>query len=215
MLWRIVLCLATGYLCGCFSTAYIVGKIYNVDIRKHGSGNAGTTNALRILGKKAAAITFIGDFLKALLPILIFKYIIFKGYEEMPVMELYIGIGVVIGHNYPFWLKFKGGKGIAATAGVYCASSVPVGIIGGTIFAIVALITKYVSLSSLIALTSASCILIYLHHDNLQYIILIVIFTLFAYWRHKENIVRLIKGTENKMGGKPEIDIKNMKKNNQ
>ena len=124
MIGKIAICLLLGYAFGCFSTGYFVGKLHHIDIRQYGSGNAGTTNALRTLGKKAGAMTFLGDVLKCIIPILFIRHILFVGVEYLPLLVLYTAVGVVLGHNYPFYLHFKGGKGIAAMAyGVAAGSS--------------------------------------------------------------------------------------------
>ena len=117
MFLDIFLCLFIGYIFGCFQTGYFYGKSKGIDIRNDGSGNAGTTNTLRVLGKKAGYITYLGDALKAIFAIMIVKYIIY-GQLITPSMDFhlllaYTGFGVALGHNYPFYLNFKGGKGIA------------------------------------------------------------------------------------------------------
>ncbi len=109
MLPRII-CLAVGYVCGLFQTSYIYGKKSGIDIREHGSGNAGTTNALRTLGKKAGALTLLGDCLKCVLAVLIAR-LLFGDHQgaDLLALELYAGAGCILGHNFPFYLKFKGG----------------------------------------------------------------------------------------------------------
>ena len=121
-----VLCLAAGYLFGLIQTGYFYGKAHGVDIRKHGSGNSGTTNALRVLGKKAGLIVFAGDFLKAFIPCLLVRMFLGDGELYTHVLILYMGFGVTLGHNYPFYLGFKGGKGIAVMAGILMASDLRV-----------------------------------------------------------------------------------------
>ena len=117
-----ILCIVIGYLFGIFQTGYIYGRLNNVDIREFGSGNAGTTNAMRVLGKKAGIITYVGDMLKALLAGLavraIFGLALDCSVQEIFMLVLYTGVGVILGHNYPFYMGFKGGKGIAASSGV-------------------------------------------------------------------------------------------------
>ena len=113
-----LLCVVIGYIFGLFQTAFIYGKLNGIDIREHGSGNSGTTNALRVLGKKAGIITYIGDCLKAIIAGILIRFI-FKGSPDMEfIYVLYAGLGVVLGHNFPFYMNFKGGKGVAATSGV-------------------------------------------------------------------------------------------------
>jgi len=157
---------AIGYICGLFQTAYLYGRLNNIDIRDHGSGNPGTTNALRTLGKKAGIITFIGDCLKCVLAVWIVRQIYGAPYPNDPflyvgavrlmhpgsiiLLSMYAGIGAIIGHNYPFYLKFKGGKGIAATAGLMLAINPWMALIGAACFIVVVAATKYVSLGSLV-----------------------------------------------------------------
>lgn len=110
MLPKILFSLILGYGFGCISTSYFVGKANHIDIRNYGSGNAGTTNALRTLGMKAGIITFLGDAIKAIAPVLLIKYLIFSESSYSSLLLLYTGLGVVLGHNFPVWLNFKGGK---------------------------------------------------------------------------------------------------------
>ena len=112
-----------AYLIGSVSFSVIISKkMAGFDVREKGSGNAGTTNAMRILGKKAGIITFLGDCLKAVLAGWIVRLIFGNSHSEMiKMLVIYSGLGVVLGHNYPFYLHFKGGKGIAATAGMILA----------------------------------------------------------------------------------------------
>ena len=117
-----LICLAIGYVCGLFQTSYIIGRMYKTDIREHGSGNAGTTNALRTFGKKAGALTLFGDCFKCVAAILIVKALFRGSYGDiLPLLSLYAAAGCVLGHNFPFYLNFKGGKGIAASVGMILA----------------------------------------------------------------------------------------------
>ncbi len=102
MILKIIICLAFGYLFGCISTGYLIGKKNKVDIRKYGSGNTGTTNTLRTLGVKAGALVLVGDMLKAIIPILLVRFFIYPNVTIMPLLTLYTGLGVVLGHNFPF-----------------------------------------------------------------------------------------------------------------
>ena len=153
MITKIIICMLFGYLFGCFSTGFVVGKIKKVDIRQYGSKSSGTTNALRTLGAKAGLITLLGDMLKAVIAIILVRFVIFANIEYVALLTLYTGLGVVIGHNYPVWLKFRGGKGIAATAGAMASFDpwiIPVGL---PIFVISVAITRYVSVGSLLVAT--------------------------------------------------------------
>ncbi|MDE6566778.1 MAG: glycerol-3-phosphate 1-O-acyltransferase PlsY [Lachnospiraceae bacterium] len=199
-----LICLVIGYLCGCISSGYLVGKIYHIDIRDTGSGNAGTTNVLRTLGKLPALITFAGDLAKAIIPIVIIRCI-FQGEMEY-LLCLYFGLGVVLGHNFPFYLHFKGGKGIAVTAAVVLSAAHPLVIpIGLVIFITVVALTRYVSLGSLFVAWYIPANTLAFHRGDHLFIHMMVIsllFTILAYVQHRQNIVRLIHGTENKLGAK-------------
>ena len=117
-----VICLAVGYVCGLLQTGYLVGEMSHVDIRKKGSGNAGTTNALRVLGWKAGILTFAGDVLKCIVAFLI-VFFMYRGSDCRPLLAMYAGAGVTLGHNFPFYMNFKGGKGIAVMAGLVVVNS--------------------------------------------------------------------------------------------
>lgn len=202
MLIRIVVCLLCGYGFGCISTAYIIGKINHIDIREHGSGNAGTTNALRTLGWKAGVFTYIGDFLKALVPVIVFRNVLFKDVEYSQLLGLYVGIGVVLGHNYPFWLKFKGGKGIAVTTGVMTAFSPLLIPIFMVVFIAATAITRYVSVGSLCLAVLFPVFIVFKYPGDIHMLILGLVFMASAFFRHRTNIKRLFNGTENKIGQK-------------
>lgn len=206
MFIKILICLVLGYCFGCISTGYIVGKANKIDIRKYGSGNAGTTNALRTLGWKAGLLTFLGDALKAIIPILLIRLVIFPDYDALNLLMLYTGLGAVLGHNFPFWLHFKGGKGIAATGGVMLAYDWRLAVAALVVFLIIVVITRYVSLGSLVISILLPIWIIIFYPGNLHMIIVGIIFTLSAFIKHRSNIKRLISGTENKIGQKVKID---------
>lgn len=204
--------LAIGYLFGNFQTGYLYGKAHNIDIREHGSGNSGTTNTLRTLGIKAGAITFAGDLLKAIIAVLIVKFAFAGIWDgDIKVLEMYAGFGAVLGHNFPFFLKFKGGKGIACTSGVIlavCPLAAPICLV---LFVGAVAITRYVSLGSILVVSAFIIQVITFNHFELlnidpnwvlEFNIVAACFTAMAIWRHRTNIVRLCKGTENKLGQK-------------
>lgn len=204
--------LVIGYLLGTFQTGYLYGKSKGIDIRKHGSGNSGTTNTLRTLGWKAGVVTFAGDLLKAILAVAI-AHLLYQGScpDGVKVLELYAGFGAVLGHNFPFYLKFKGGKGIACTAGVIlvvCPQAVPVCL---SLFLILVVATRYVSLGSICMLIAFVVQVILFNHMGIIHIgadwvvefdVLTICFAAMGIWRHRANIVRLLHGTENKFGQK-------------
>ncbi|MCD2491129.1 glycerol-3-phosphate 1-O-acyltransferase PlsY [Lacrimispora sp. NSJ-141] len=207
-----LICLAAGYAFGLIQTGYIYGKIIHKDIRQYGSGNAGTTNALRVLGKKAGAVVFLGDFLKAIVLCLLVRFLYGKTQPEMaPLLMLYGGLGVVLGHNYPFYLHFKGGKGIAATSGVIISMDWRITLVCLLAFIISVAATRIVSVGSLLVVSIFLAMWIGFGLFGLlpltgayltESYIVVLVFAALAYWRHRANIKRLLHGTENKFGSK-------------
>ena len=206
--------LAIGYLFGTFQTGYIYGKLKGVDIRNYGSGNTGATNSLRTFGWKGGVLTFVGDCIKAILAIVVVKLLLGESFEEnIQILELYAGMGAVLGHNFPFYLKFKGGKGIACTLAVafaVCPGTVPVCL---TVFFLCLALSRYVSLGSILMVLLFMIqvfvfnfygVLGMTGNEIIEFNILAVIFCAMAIIRHRANIVRLIKGTGNKIGQKAE-----------
>lgn len=203
-----IYCLLIGYACGLFQTAYIYGKLHGIDIRQYGSGNAGTTNTLRVLGKKAGIIVLLGDILKCIIAITIARLLFAKSHPEMSyLLALYGAMGAILGHNFPFYLKFKGGKGIATTAGLVIAFHWIFFVIVAPIFFITFFVTHYVSLGSLLVYAAFMIELVITGqsglfgmsqaHLNEMYIIGAFL-TIMAYYKHRENIKRLLKGEERK-----------------
>ena len=202
-----LICIVIGYLFGLIQTGYIYGKMNHIDIRKHGSGNAGTTNALRTLGWKAAVITFIGDCLKCILAVCIAR-MIFANSGSKALLALYAATGAVLGHNYPFYLQFKGGKGIASTVGLILAINPLMFVITAVVFIAILLCTQYVSLGSIvIMILFVVQVVLYGQQGGFQlnpaelteFYVITILLALLAIWRHRANIVRLVKGTENKI----------------
>lgn len=195
---EIVLTILISYLIGCFSPAYFLGRfIKKTDIRECGSGNAGTTNALRVFGKKIGILTFIIDISKGMLAVLLGQYIM--GEEGKYLASLF----VVFGHNWPVFLKFKGGKGIATSLGVLIILNWKLGFICLLVGVSIIIFTKYVSLGSLTASVTApivSFILLGTVYDYLFYTTLILAFL--SIFRHRSNINRLIRGKENKLAAR-------------
>ena len=206
MILNIIVCLIFGYAFGCFSTGYFVGKINKVDIRNYGSGNVGTTNALRTLGAKAGAITLLGDVIKAIIPIVLIRFVFFPDYDVLELLALYTGLGVVIGHNYPIWLKFKGGKGAAATGGVMAAFDPLIIPVGLPLFVLTVAITRYVSVGSLAISVLFPIWILIRYPGDLHMLIVALVFMSLAFLKHRSNIKRLFNGTENKIGHRVKID---------
>ena len=209
-----LMALVIGYFCGCFPSGYLVGKSRGVDIRKHGSGNTGATNTLRTLGWGPAALTFFGDCMKTILAIVLANVLFHRSGFDMTILQLYAGLGAVLGHNFPFYFKFKGGKGIACTAGLAFAlfpAAVPVCFI---VFVLCIALSKYVSLGSIMmAILLVVQIFVFNFYgilgvpetSVLEFDILVLVLGVLAIFQHRSNIVRLFKGTENKLGQKAEI----------
>ena len=197
-----------GYAFGLFQTAFILGKMKGIDIRKHGSGNAGTTNTLRVLGTKAGLIVFFGDVAKCILAIVCTYFLFGRNNPEMMyLIKIYTALGAILGHNYPFYLKFRGGKGIAATAGLILAfhwSFIPVGVV---MFFVAFLLTHYVSLGSLLVYAGFMTQMVLsgqLGLFGMDQTLLLELYgisaflTVMAFWKHRENIKRLVSGAERK-----------------
>ncbi len=201
-------CLVIGYVFGIFQTAYILGRSKGIDIREYGSGNAGTTNAMRILGTKAGLIVFLGDMIKSLLALLLVGFLFGKSHPEaIYLLKTWTFAGVVLGHDYPFYMNFKGGKGVAVMAGYVFGfhwSFIPVGIL---LFFVPYLTTKFVSLGSLLLYLGLFIQLIIEGRMGvfgvsgamlLEIIVIQGFLTAMAWYRHRANIGRLLTGTERK-----------------
>ncbi len=210
MMMSRIICLVIGYGLGLIQTGYLYGKAHNIDVREHGSGNAGATNTLRTLGWKAGAVTFLGDLCKAMLAILI-AWLLFRDKypESVKVLQMYAGLGAVLGHNYPFYMKFKGGKGIACTSGFILACFWQIAPLCLALFILVVALTRYVSLGSILVVITFFLQLVIFAETGIisvssqcktEVYIVGAVFTLLALWKHRENIKRLLAGKENKFG---------------
>ncbi|MDI3534315.1 MAG: acyl phosphate:glycerol-3-phosphate acyltransferase [Thermosediminibacterales bacterium] len=191
-----VLTVIASYLLGSISFSYIIVKLWmNIDIRNYGSGNAGATNVLRVLGKKAAAAVLFLDMLKGFIAVVIGNQI---GGENI---SLICGIAVVLGHNWPVFFKFKGGKGIATSIGVVLAISPLIMLYLILIAVVIIYFTRYVSLASI---TGALIypLLVLLFKMPKEYIIFSLILSILAVIRHHSNIYKLLTGKESKIGEK-------------
>lgn len=205
-----VICLVLGYVFGLFQTGYIYSKAHQIDIRNYGSGNSGSTNILRVMGVKAGAIVFIGDATKMILACLITRYLFRDQPGELYLYLLYTGLGVVMGHNYPFYMEFRGGKGIASSAGLLASLDVRVGLVCLAVFVCVFYFTRYVSLGSILVMILMFIGFVFfgvgcgdyglaaVHIP--EFIVVAAIISGMGIWRHHTNIRRLLNGTENKIG---------------
>ncbi|MBC6696182.1 glycerol-3-phosphate 1-O-acyltransferase PlsY [Terrisporobacter mayombei] len=190
-----------AYLLGNISTSYIVAKkLAGVDIRTQGSGNAGSTNVLRTLGKKAGAFTFAGDVLKGFIAVWMAKIIAYVLHIDVTICAYLAVVAVVLGHNYPVFLGFKGGKGVATSLGSMLAMNPVTALTCLGFFIIIVALTKYVSLGSILGI-GLSPILMIINH-NLKGVWVTLFLTISVAYTHKENIKRLLNGTERKIGEK-------------
>lgn len=183
-----------GYLLGSIPFGLIFTRMAGMgDVRSIGSGNIGATNVLRTGNKKVAAATLIGDMLKGTLAVLI-------AWRFGPDQAVMAGLGAFLGHCFPVWLKFKGGKGVATYIGILLGFSFKAVLVFAIVWLATAAITRYSSLSALLA-TIATPIALYVF-GHVQWAELFALLTLITFWRHRENIARLLKGEEGKIGKK-------------
>ena len=185
-----------AYLLGSLSSAVIVCKLMGLpDPRTQGSGNPGTTNVLRMGGKKAAVITLVGDVLKGVIPVLLAKWV-----GILPVGLALVTLAAFLGHLYPLFFHFKGGKGVATAAGCITALAWPVGVALIVTWLIVALCFRYSSLSALVAAVLAPFYTWYF--TNPEYTMAVVLISVLLLYRHRSNIRKLLAGKESKIGQK-------------
>ncbi len=203
LLWLMI-----GYLCGSFQTGYIIGKMKGIDVRDYGSHSTGATNSLRVMGTGTGIIVLLGDCLKAILPCLVVRYLYGSDPDWMMVLLLWTGSGVMLGHCYPFYLGFRGGKGVAITVGLLLAISPPAFLIWIAVFFLVLFLFHYVSLSSISAMAFLAVLLIVLtltgklpvgESVRTEVCLVGLFLPLFSIWRHRANIGRLRSGTESKL----------------
>lgn len=184
-----LLLLLVSYLVGAIPFGYLLGKLKGVDLRKHGSGNIGATNAFRVLGRELGMVVFLCDFLKGLTPALLGK--LWGG----PAWGVAAGIAAVVGHNWSLFLGFKGGRGVSTSAGVLVALAPKVILAALGTWLLVLLLTGYVSLSSITAALLAP-VYAFLLRESPVYYFFIIPASFFIFLRHLPNIRRLLKGTE-------------------
>lgn len=184
-----------SYLLGNLSWAFILGKLLRKkDVREYGSGNSGATNAIRVFGAKIGVMAFLGDALKGVLAVLIGRAIAGEAGGYLG------GVFVIVGHNWPVFLRFKGGKGVASTIGVMLIISPPVTLTCFLIGITIAFFTRMVSLGSITGLTLAPIVVLALVRPFNAFLFFFCLFIVaMSIYRHKENIKRLISGKENKI----------------
>lgn len=197
---KAILIIAVSYLIGSIPFGVIIGRVFKgVDIRDSGSGNIGAANAIRTLGVVPGIIVLLLDIAKGFFAVYISTHLMPKEYVLL--MNVAAGLTAIIGHNYSVFLKFKGGKGIATSFGVFLALSWQIALICLATYIIMVFITRYSSVGSLSG-TLAMPVSMYLFHQPVEYFWFSVIAAIFAFYKHKENIKRLLKGEEAKMFNK-------------
>lgn len=194
-----LLVLFLGYLLGSFPSGYLAGRIIKgVDIRSLGSGSTGATNVLRHIGKRAAITVFLIDVLKGILSILLVKNLLLNDSWQVA-----MGLSTLIGHIWPVWLNWKGGKAVATGLGIFLGLSWQVGLATLGVFILMLTLFRIVSLSSVIA-SIALPLIMFLSFNNsdisLPFLVISLLAMTLVIWRHRENIIRLIKGKEPKIG---------------
>lgn len=206
MIWLFVL-IILSYLSGSIPSGLIIGKkVKGIDIRKVGSGNIGTANAVRALGPLWGGTVFISDVLKGVIPVVLAIYLprwfpgLFPGKTYFYAHAI-VGLAAIIGHNYSAFLKLSGGKGIATSFGVFLVLDWRAALIGLLIWIVVVVITRFSSLGSLLGAISIP-VVIALFRDPMEYIIFGVVAALLAIYKHRGNISRLIRGEERKITGR-------------
>lgn len=210
--WPYSLAAVAGYFLGSIPTGYLAGRAKGIDIRSAGSGNIGATNVFRVLGRRAGIVVLLVDALKGFaaswfLPRLISAW--FSNHSDLrgnEYLAIAAGIGAILGHNYTCWLKFKGGKGVATTAGVLAALFPAAFLIVLGLWILVFVASGYVSLASITA-AIALPVAVWLIGSSLRMLVVATFMGALATYKHKANIQRLLQGTENRFNRKkPEPD---------
>jgi glycerol-3-phosphate acyltransferase PlsY len=205
MTWLLIAVLS--YLLGSIPFGYLVARLKGVDIRQHGSGNIGAANIARVMGKNWGYVVFLADFLKGFLAVKL-GFLIATYFQLSPVLGgIVAAIACILGHNYPVWLGFKGGKGIATSAGAILALFPPlVFVLFGVVWVAVFLIGRYTSLASMSAAVALPIgVLLLVARTGSDFWLLFgfaILVSALAIWRHRTNIARLLSGQENRFGKK-------------
>ncbi len=188
-----------AYLLGSVNTAIILSALKGKDIRKEGSGNAGATNTLRVMGKKAAALVALFDGLKGVVAVLIARLVCSLLGQGAPDAYYFSALFVMLGHVYPLYFSFKGGKGVMTTIAVIFMLDWRIGLILFAVCIAIMLISRYVSLGSCIGAAMFPVLVAIFHTEDTLFIVIAVLIGALAVFKHRTNIVRLIKGTESKL----------------
>ena len=198
------------YLVGSIPTGYLLGRSRGLDIRQHGSGNIGATNVWRVMGWRWGSLAFAADFLKGFLPLYLLKRLAPLEMQAWTTDLLLVlcGLAAIIGHNYTPWLGFKGGKGIATSAGVLGALMPPVLAFALSLWIVATLLTRFVSVGSILAAASLAPLAWFFYPGQWIYFGLACLAGGLAIWRHASNIKRLLAGTESRIEFKKKKDPK-------
>lgn len=211
-----ILLIITAYLIGSIPTALIISKsFFDVDIREYGSGNMGATNTFRVLGPKFGTIVMAGDMLKGILAVALYNLLPYYLTNELDRTNLMIGLGMaaVAGHIYPIWAQFRGGKGVATLFGMVLAIQPVVAVSCVGVFLLVLFLTRYVSLSSILAgVALPICVLWIYNEQQVFYRVFAVAVAALVVLTHQKNISRLLKGNENRVPILKYRDRKKMRK---
>jgi len=203
---RSIIFILLSYCFGAIPVSYLLcKKIKNIDPRTIGSGNVGATNAARILGKKWFFIITIIDALKGFIPVYTSLILIqYKLIYPASIMSIIVAFATIIGHIYPIYLNFKGGKGVAVSTGVFLAFDYRLVLVGFAIFMLVASITKYISAGSITASISLPISYYFFNKNNIDivFLIFVTVISLYVIYKHRDNIKRIIQGKERKWGEK-------------
>jgi glycerol-3-phosphate acyltransferase PlsY len=191
-----------SYLIGSVPAGYLAGRFAGIDIRRVGSGNVGATNALRILGKTYGYAVFLFDFFKGVAAVRLSIFlinVIHPTFANSELVGIFAGVICVLGHAYPVWLGFNGGKGVATSAGVLFGLIPAAAVIVLAVWSVVFQVTKYVSVASIVAAVSLpviAAVMVHFERAGMPLVYFCVCLAVVIVWRHRSNVSRLIKGTE-------------------
>ncbi|MDB5083129.1 MAG: plsY [Bacilli bacterium] len=204
----LILAMVISYLIGSVSTSYIAGKrLKGIDIRHHGSGNAGATNTLRVLGARVAIIVLLVDLLKGVLAVYIGYLLTYSTGGSMKIATMaFSGLAAVIGHNWPIYYGFRGGKGAATSIGVLLTLFPVAALLAGAIAIVLLLLLRYVSVGA-ITFTLMFPVMTFLLHGPSVIGWVGIMVALLSVWRHRSNVVRLVRGEERKIGTRRQEEV--------
>lgn len=199
----IIISILIAYLLGSIPTAVWVGKIfYGTDVREHGSKNSGATNTFRVLGKKPGIIVLVTDIIKGWAAVFVMSfYSVYEpGSDAIINFKLGLGIAAILGHVFPLFAQFNGGKGVATSLGVLIALHLPTAAVCLTVFLVIFLISKYVSLGAILAAIAFPCVAVFIFKINtVSFVVFSILMAVVVLLTHRKNIERLLNREENKM----------------